>query len=85
MDATFCQSCSMPLAAAESLGSNADGSANEEYCTYCYQEGAFTDPDATVQSMIEVCVPHVVAGQKMSEQEARDMLNRFIPRLKRWA
>lgn len=85
MNTPFCQSCGMPLAEAGHFGTNADGSRNEEYCTYCYKEGAFTSPDATVQTMIEECVPHVRSGQGISEQEARSMLVRFIPTLKRWA
>ena len=35
----FCQSCGMPLSE-EVLGTNADGSKNEEYCIYCYKDGA---------------------------------------------
>ena len=35
----FCQSCGMPLTN-EILGSNADGTKNEEYCIYCYKDGA---------------------------------------------
>lgn len=41
MEAKLCQSCGMPLSSAEVLGTNADGSLNEEYCTYCYQHGQF--------------------------------------------
>ena len=37
----FCQSCGMPLTD-EVLGTNADGSKSEEYCIYCYKDGAFT-------------------------------------------
>lgn len=33
MEAKLCQSCGMPLSSAEVLGTNADGSLNEEYCT----------------------------------------------------
>ncbi|MBU4293030.1 MAG: zinc ribbon domain-containing protein [Actinobacteria bacterium] len=32
----FCQSCSMPMMKPEDFGTNADGSKNEEYCTYCF-------------------------------------------------
>ncbi|MDF2717901.1 MAG: transcriptional regulator [Paenibacillus sp.] len=85
MDKLFCQSCGMPLASAEDAGTNADGSRNEQYCIYCYKEGAFTSPDATVQTMIEECIPHVRSAQGISEQEARDMLGKIIPTLKRWA
>lgn len=31
MEAKLCQSCGMPLSSAEVLGTNADGSLNEEY------------------------------------------------------
>ena len=39
-DIKFCQSCGMPLTD-EVLGTNADGSKNEDYCTYCYKDGKF--------------------------------------------
>lgn len=54
MEAKLCQSCGMPLSSAEVLGTNADGSLNEEYCTYCYQHGDFAQ-DCTMDEMIEHC------------------------------
>ena len=36
----FCQSCGMPLTE-DVLGTNADGSKNEDYCMYCYRDGKF--------------------------------------------
>ena len=56
MEAKLCQSCGMPLSSAEVLGTNADGSLNEEYCTYCYQHGDFAQ-DCTMDEMIEHCAP----------------------------
>mgnify|MGYP003308943750 CR=1 FL=1 len=41
MEQKFCQSCGMPLTE-EILGTNADGSKNEDYCIYCMKDGAFT-------------------------------------------
>ena len=38
----FCQSCGMPLADVNDIGTNADGSRNEDYCKYCYENGQFT-------------------------------------------
>ena len=43
----------MPLAE-NILGTNADGSKNEEYCIYCYKDGAFTG-DFTMEQMVEYC------------------------------
>lgn len=39
METKFCQSCGMPLQKNEELGTNHDGSKNEEYCCYCYKDG----------------------------------------------
>ena len=36
----FCQSCGMPLTD-DVLGTNSDGSKNEDYCMYCYRNGKF--------------------------------------------
>ena len=49
----FCQSCGMPLSP-EVLGTNADGSKNEDYCMYCYKDGKFLQ-ECTMDQMIEHC------------------------------
>lgn len=46
-----CQSCGMPLAAPDSRGSEGDGTPSAYYCRYCYRNGAFTEPDATIETM----------------------------------
>jgi hypothetical protein len=75
----------MPLGVdVEMYGTNADGSVNEDFCSFCYQNGAFTT-DCTMAEMIEICVPHMVASNEgMSEDQARSMLQGFFPTLKRW-
>jgi hypothetical protein len=40
----------MPLKDAV-MGTEADGAKNDHYCAYCYADGAFTAPDATVEEM----------------------------------
>ena len=57
MEQKFCQSCGMPLTN-EVLGTNADGSKNEEYCMYCYKDGKFLQ-DCTMDEMIEHCAQFV--------------------------
>ena len=83
----FCQSCGMPLTD-EILGSNADGSKNEEYCIYCFKDGAFTG-DFTMDEMIDFCSQFVEqynkdSGQNLTQDEYKAMLRQYYPNLKRW-
>ena len=39
MNEKICQSCGMPLNNKEELGTNKDGSINDDYCKYCYKDG----------------------------------------------
>jgi len=57
MEMKFCQSCGMPLTQ-EILGTNADGSKNEDYCIYCYKDGKFLQ-ECTMEEMIEHCAQFV--------------------------
>jgi len=79
----FCQSCGMPFDEAHGglAAKEADGS-DSPYCTYCYRDGAFLDPGAAVEDMIEMGVPHL--AHKIGEQAAREQLSKFVPTLGRW-
>lgn len=47
-----CQSCSMPLAKdKKGGGSEVDGSKSTSYCSYCYQDGKFINPQLTAKDM----------------------------------
>ena len=82
-DMKYFQSCGMPLSD-EVLGTEKDGRKSQDYCSYCYQNGAFTQ-DCTMEEMIAFCVPHTVeANPALSEAEATAQMNAFFPRLKRW-
>ncbi len=77
---SVCQSCAMPMASAGDFGTNPGGSQNEEFCTYCVQEGSFTDHDATIESMVDV-----VAGfSELPEAEAKKVAFKSLIGLKRW-
>ena len=83
----FCQSCGMPLTD-EVLGTEADGSKNEEYCIYCYKDGTFTG-DFTMEEMAEFCAQFVDeynknTGQSLTREEYKQMLLHYFPNLKRW-
>ena len=83
----FCQSCGMPLTD-DVLGTNADGSKNEDYCMYCYKDGAFTG-DFTMEEMAEFCAQFVDdfnknTGQSLTRDEYKQQLLKYFPNLKRW-
>lgn len=83
MSEKFCQSCGMPMTA-EDFGTNKDGSLDEDYCRYCYVDGAFTT-DSTLEEMIDICVKYMVKpGEGMTEESARALLQEQLPKLKRW-
>jgi len=80
---SVCQSCAMPLSAPEDCGTNADGSPSAEYCRFCFQSGAFT-ADLSQEEMIEKLVGFS-AHLGMTEAEMRQLAERTLPTLKRWA
>lgn len=97
MEQKFCQSCGMPLtdeidshsvAELNLLGTNADQSKNEDYCIYCYKDGAFTG-DFSMEEMVEYCSMFVEeynknTGQNLTACQYKDVLRQFYPTLKRW-
>lgn len=80
----FCQSCGMPAAHDPGKGgTEKNGSKNEMYCSYCYQNGAFVRPEIdTAKKMQAFCI------EKMQEQGFSKfkawIFTRGIPRLERW-
>ncbi|MCM1986463.1 zinc ribbon domain-containing protein [Methanococcoides seepicolus] len=80
----FCQSCGMPLGKDEDFGANADGTKSDEYCLYCYQNGKFTQPDITLEEMIEQTSKAIDKEGVMSLEEAKELSQQNIPKLKRW-
>lgn len=84
----ICQSCGMPLTKDEDCGTNADGSQNYDYCTYCYQDGRFLQ-ECTMEQMIDHCAEMVdLVNEHMprplTKQEYKDMMHGYFPMLKRW-
>ncbi len=63
-------------------GLEADGSKSNSYCSYCYVDGKFVDPDMTIEEM------KVLVKGKMKEMGFPGFLAGFftkgIPKLERW-
>lgn len=81
-DEKICQSCSMPLNSDDVLGTEKNGTKNHEYCKYCYKDGAFTNPNLTLDEML---------GRAKTEMNKKKVDNNMIqqaierlPHLKRW-
>lgn len=77
----------MPLTE-EVLGTNADGSKNEEYCIYCYKDGKFLQ-ECTMDEMIERCAQFVNEVNKglpkpITKEEYIGQMKMYFPHLKRW-
>ncbi len=79
----LCQRCGMPMKPVD-FGTNADLSASKEYCQFCFRKGKFTDPNITMQQMIEKVARFMVTLEKMPENEAKRMEKTLIPELGRW-
>lgn len=81
---SWCQSCGMPLANEESLGTEADGSPSSKYCIYCYKDGHFTY-ECTMDEMVDICVEHMVfPGSAFTVETARTHIKELLPQLERW-
>jgi hypothetical protein len=85
MESTYenCQSCGMPMKRDENGGgTNADGSKSLMYCSKCYADGAFRNPDMTLTEMQDLVkgklkefgFPGFIAG----------FFTKGIPKLERW-
>ena len=81
--ALFCQCCGMPLQEDAVISREPDGTLNEEYCTWCYKDGAFVYD--RVDDVIDACAPHMAAmNPAVSEAEVRQALSKSLPTLNHW-
>ena len=74
----------MPMEKPDLFGTNTDGTRSNEYCTYCFQNGKFTEPEMTMRQMIDKCVGIMAQRNIMAEKDARKLMAGTIPNLKRW-
>ena len=80
----FCQSCGMPMRRdPEGGGREADGTRNDHYCSLCYRDGDFIQPEMDVRQMQDLCI------DKLREEHIPRplgwLMTRNLPRLERWS
>jgi hypothetical protein len=75
----------MPLSADfGNYGSDEGGIPVSEYCMFCFKDGAFTNPDQTLDEMIASSVDNMTGDLGMPLEQATQLANSVIPSLKRW-
>jgi hypothetical protein len=80
-----CQSCGMPIdESLANFGTEGDGSSSDQFCTFCYQNGEFTNPHQTVDEMVASSVDFMTANLGFSAAEATELSNNVIRKLRRW-
>lgn len=76
----ICQCCGMPLDDA-AISKEPDGTFNEEYCQWCYNDGKFTYDD--METLIDFCVNQFASEQFPADQIRASMEER-LPKLNYW-
>lgn len=84
----ICQCCGMPMQTDEYLATEADGTPNEDYCIFCYKDGAFVQ-QCTMEEMIDLCAQFSEQikhedGRGYTREEAVTLMRDLFPQLKRW-
>ena len=75
-----CQCCGMPLEDAI-ISHNKDGSPNEDYCKWCYTDGAFKY--TSKEQLIDFCVEHM-SSESWPAEQVRAHMEAVVPELRHW-
>jgi hypothetical protein len=79
---TICQSCGMPLETEAVKGTKKNGLKSNEYCKYCYEDGAFKNPTMTLEDM-KNNVKSIMKKLELKEDAIQNILP-ILQTLKRW-
>lgn len=80
----YCQSCGMMFTGPDQRGHEADGTETDEFCRWCYDQGAYTY-ETTMEEMIEDCAPRMAEYMNWSVDECASLLGAILPTLRRWS
>ena len=77
-----CQCCGMPLSEDSMISRETDGSFNEEYCTWCYTNGAFVYQSK--ESLIDFLIVHMPNPENLSDGDRRIQYDGYLSQLDHW-
>ena len=77
-----CQCCGMPLSEDDFISREPDGSFNEDYCKWCYADGAFTY--ASRDDLLDYLVSHMPNPDNQPSEARRALYDRHLSQLKHW-
>ena len=85
MQEKFCESCGMPMGETDEMyGTEANGQKSLDYCKFCYENGNFTNPNATLAETIQAVAAMMVSDFGFSPEDALEQCEAGLPNLKRW-
>ena len=78
----ICQCCGMPLSEDNMISREPDGSYNEEYCKWCYTDGAFAYESK--DALLEFLISHMPNPENAPEEVRRSQYDLYLSQLKHW-
>ncbi len=76
-----CQCCGMPLDDDSAVSREPDGSFNENYCTWCYTDGAFVYK--TMEELVDF-LTNRMSGESFPPEQARKYFTELLSQLDHW-
>ena len=78
----ICQCCGMPLSEDSMISREPDGSYNEEYCKWCYTDGAFAYESK--DALLDFLISHMPNPENAPEEVRRSQYDLYLSQLKHW-
>lgn len=77
----ICQCCGMPLDDDTTLSREVDGTINEEYCKWCYNDGKFAY--SSIEELTDYLAEHM-SNESRPPEQVREYLGGMLPNLNHW-
>ena len=78
----ICQCCGMPLNEDDIISREPDGSYNEDYCKWCYTDGAFAYESK--DGLLEFLISHMPNPDNTPEEVRKSQYDQYLSQLKHW-